>query len=222
VPRDSTVWDCAAGNGQASIGLAGCFARVIATDASREQIGAAPAHPRIEYRVAAAERSGLPDHSVALVTVAQALHWFDFDRFYAEVRRVLQSGGVLAVWTYGVNLVEGDGVDALVQRFYRDVVGAFWPPERRWVEEKYRTIPFPFAEIPVPGISMEVQWTLAQLLGYFGTWSATNRCLAATGKNPLAELGTELARVWGPPDRTHRVCWPLSMRVGRVNHASTG
>ncbi len=169
VPRHSLVWDCAAGNGQATYDLAERFDKVIATDASKEQIASARPHPRIEYRVAPAERSGLPEKSVGLITVAQAVHWFDLERFYAEARRVLSPGAVLAVWAYGVNEVEGDAVNQLVQDFYANTVGPYWPPERKLVEDGYRTIPFLFAEITAPAVRMEMRWTLEQLLGYFST-----------------------------------------------------
>lgn len=216
VPRESTVWDCAAGNGQATFDLAARFDRVIGTDASREQIASATSHPRIEYRVATAEQSGLPDKSVALVTVAQALHWFDFDRFYAEAKRVLTVNGVIAVWAYGINTVEGDAANQIVQEFYAKTVGPYWPPERRFVEEGYRTIPFPFVEIATPAFRMEARWTLDQLLGYFSTWSATNRYIKTTGCNPLEPLATKLRRVWGDTNAPRSILWPLSLRVGRM------
>jgi SAM-dependent methyltransferase len=165
--------------------------------------------------VASAEQSGLPDASVALVTVAQALHWFDFGKFYAEVNRVLVPGGVIAVWAYGVNEVEGEEVNRLVQDFYENVVGPYWPPERKLVEEGYRTIPFPFEEITPPAFRMESRWTLDELVGYFSTWSATNRYIKAKGQNPLESLDKELARVWGERDQKRLVTWPLSLRVGR-------
>lgn len=215
VPRGSTVWDCACGNGQASRGLAERFDRVIATDASEEQIASAAPHPRIEYRVAPAEQSGLPDHSVALVTVAQAVHWFAFDRFYAEVKRVLAPNGVVAVWAYGVIIVEDEKVNRLAYEFYSETVGPYWPPERVLVEEGYRTIPFPFAEIAPPAFRMETSWTLEQLLGYFSTWSATNRYIKATGRNPLEPLAAELKRVWGDLNSPRKIVWPLSVRVGQ-------
>lgn len=215
VPQSSTVWDCACGNGQATLDLAARFARVIATDASREQIASATAHPKIEYRVAPADQSGLPGRSMGLVTVAQALHWFDFDGFYAEVRRVLASDGVIAVWAYGVNRMEGAEVDQLVQEFYRQTVGPYWPPERKLVEAGYRAIPFPFTEITPPAFRMEARWTLEQLLGYFGTWSATNRCLKATGRDPIEPLRMALQRVWGDAHASRLVTWPLTLRVGR-------
>jgi len=214
-PRGSLVWDCACGNGQATAGLAGHFDRVVATDASREQIASAKPHPKVEFRVAPGEQSGLPDESVGLITVAQALHWFDLDRFYAEARRVLKPGGVLAVWAYGINKVDGPAVDELVQNFYANVVGPYWPPERTLVEQGYRTIPFPFAEITPPELVMETRWTLEQLLGYFSTWSATNRFIKATGRNPLEPLAEAMGRVWGDGKALRRITWPLALRVGR-------
>jgi len=215
-PHDGLVWDCAAGNGQATGDLARHFAWVIATDASRKQIAAATPHPRIEYRVATAEESGLPDHSVALAIAAQALHWFDLQRFYAEVNRVLQPGGVLAAWAYGIIQVEGHAVNRLVQEFYTVTVGPYWPRERRLVEDGYRTLPFPFADIPVPAFRMEARWTLEQLLGYFSTWSATSRFIKANGRNPIEPLAAALGRVWGPMESPRLVAWPLSVRVGRT------
>jgi len=213
-PRNSLVWDCACGNGQATVDLARRFDRVVATDASREQIASAKPNPNVEYRVAPAEQSGLSDGSVALITVAQALHWFDFDRFYAEAKRVLTSDGVLATWAYGINEVEGEAVNELVQNFYSKIVGPYWPPERKLVEEGYRSIPFPFAEIPAPKFRMESRWTFEQLLGYFSTWSATNRYIKSTGRNPLEPLSAQLSRVWGDASSSRLVVWPLSLRVG--------
>jgi ubiquinone/menaquinone biosynthesis C-methylase UbiE len=215
VPRNSRVWDCACGNGQATLDLGGRFDSVVATDASREQIASATPHPNVEYRVAPAEQSGLADASIDLITVAQALHWFDFERFYAEARRVLRPGGFLAAWAYGINEVEGDAVNQLVQDYYSNTVGPYWPPERRLVEEGYRTIPFPFAEITPPAFRMETRWTLEQMLGYFSTWSATNRFMKDTGRNPLEPLSEKLAKVWGDADSSRLIVWPLSLRVGR-------
>ena len=215
VSQSSTVWDCACGNGQATVDLAARFDQVIGTDASKEQIASAAPNPRIEFRVAPAEQSALPDKSIDLVTVAQALHWFNFDHFYAEVKRVLTSNGVIAVWAYGINVVEGDAVNDLVQRYYADTVGPYWPPERKLVEDGYRTIPFPFAEITPPMLRMEARWTLDELLGYFSTWSATNRCIKATGRNPLEPLAADLKEVWGKAEHRRQIVWPLSVRIGK-------
>ena len=215
-PKDSTVWDCATGNGQAAVDLAARFGRVIATDASQEQIAAATAHAKVEYQVASSEQSGLADGSVALVTVAQAMHWFDLPKFYAEVKRVLRPGGVLAVWAYGINEVEGTAVNALVQDYYVNIVGPYWPPERKLVEEGYRTVPFPFTEIVTPPFRMEARWTCEQLIGYFSTWSATNRFIKAKSFNPLKALAVKLGKVWGEANATRLVTWPLPVRVGRA------
>jgi ubiquinone/menaquinone biosynthesis C-methylase UbiE len=214
-PRNSLVWDCAAGNGQATVDLAERFDRVVATDASAEQIASATPHPKIEYRVAPAHQSGLPADSVDLLTVAQALHWFDLEHFYVEATRVLKPGGVLAVWAYGVNEVEGEAVNQLVLQFYSQTVGPYWPPERKLVEEGYQTIPFPFSGMTAPTFRMEARWTLEQLLGYLSTWSATTRFIKATGRNPLAPLSESLTRVWGNPLSPRLVAWPLSLRLGR-------
>ena len=216
VPTSSRVWDCAAGSGQATIGLAARFDRVIATDGSAEQIAAAPAHPRVEYLVALAEHSGLAEGSVDLVTVAQALHWFDLEKFYTEVRRVLTPGGVIAVWAYGINQLEDEVVNRIVQDYYHHVVGSYWPPERKLVEEGYRTIPFPFEELPCPAFRMTADWNLEQLLGYFGTWSATNRFRKAKGHDPLVPLRAALEKVWGDAVAPRTIAWPLAMRLGRI------
>jgi ubiquinone/menaquinone biosynthesis C-methylase UbiE len=215
VPRGSLVWDCACGNGQATLDLAQRFDKVAATDASPEQIASATPHLKVGYQAATAEQSALPDESVGLLTVAQALHWFDFDRFYAEAKRVLKPRGVLAAWAYGINEVEGNAVNELVQDYYSNIVGPHWPPERKLVEEGYRTIPFPFAEITPPAFRMEARWTLEQLLGYFSTWSATNRFIKATGRNPLEPLSVSLRGVWGDAKSPRLVTWPLSLRLGR-------
>jgi ubiquinone/menaquinone biosynthesis C-methylase UbiE len=214
-PGQSLAWDCAAGNGQATIDLARRFDRVIATDASAEQIAAARPTTNVEYRVATAEQSRLPARSADLIAVAQALHWFNLDHFYAEARRVLRTRGVLAVWAYGINQVEGNTINEIVQDFYSSIVGPYWPPERKLVEEGYRTLPFPFTELQPPRFEMQARWTLEQLLGYFSTWSATNRYIKAKGENPLHSLAESLRLVWGDETSPRLVTWPLSLRVGR-------
>ncbi|HEX5221147.1 MAG TPA: class I SAM-dependent methyltransferase [Verrucomicrobiae bacterium] len=215
VPQNATVWDCACGNGQATHDLAARFTKVIATDASKEQIASAKPNPKVAFRVALAEQSGLADSSVGLITIAQAIHWFDFERFYAEARRVLKSGGVIAAWGYGINVVEGDAVNQLVQDFYANIVGPYWPPSRKMIEDGYRTIPFPFSEITPPEFRMEARWTMEQLLGYFSTWSATSRFIKATGRNPLETFSAELSRAWGDVNAPRLVVWPLAWRLGR-------
>jgi SAM-dependent methyltransferase len=209
------AWDCACGNGQASVALAKHFDAVIATDASPQQLAAASENPRVTYRVARAEDSGIESGSVDLVTVAQALHWFDLDSFYGEVRRVLEPAGVLAVWTYGALHVEGEGIDALLQEFYRDIVGPYWPAERRLVEDGYRGLAFPFAEIAPPSFNMEEHWEQAHLLGYLRTWSATGRYVEDKGVDPVAALEKRFEPLWGDAHTARKVTWPLALRAGR-------
>jgi SAM-dependent methyltransferase len=214
-PQRRRVWDCACGTGQASVALADHFEAVIATDASPQQVAAAMPHSRVTYRVAKSDASGLDSESVDLVTVAQALHWFDLDSFYAEVQRVLVPSGAIAAWTYGVLHVEGEAVNALVQEFYDDIVGPYWPPERRLVEEGYRSLAFPFAQVAAPPFNMEERWERAHLLGYLRSWSATGRYVAVKGVDPVAELEARLEPVWTDAQSARRVTWPLAMRVGR-------
>ncbi|HEV8263901.1 MAG TPA: class I SAM-dependent methyltransferase [Gemmatimonadales bacterium] len=214
-PACDAAWDCATGSGQAALGLARHFARVIATDASDAQIAHAAPHPRITYRVAAAEASGLPDRSVDLVTAAQAVHWFDRPRFWAEARRVLRPEGVIAVWTYWFFSVE-PALDAIVRRFYTDTVGPFWPPERKLTEERYQTIDFPFAEFTLPGFTIEQRVTLDEVAGYIRTWSATRGYVERHGRDPVEDLVRELRPIWGDPTTARLARWPLAVRAGRV------
>ncbi len=214
---DDLAWDCGCGSGQASVMLANHFAHVRATDASREQIVHAQLCAGVEYDIAAADSSGLPERSVDLVTVAQALHWFDLPSFYEEVRRVGKRGAVIAAWTYGINAVDGDAVNLAVQHFYRDIVGPFWPAERHHVETGYRELDFPFDRIDTPEFSMAQAWSLPQLLGYFRSWSATARYRAANGDDPVELLEQQLLPLWGDPAQTRAVRWPLSVIAGRLD-----
>jgi len=210
-----SAWDCACGSGQATIDLAERFDRVFATDASAKQIAGAPAHPRVSYSVSAAEASGLEPESVDLVAVAQAAHWFDLPRFYAEVQRVLRAGGVLALWSYGPLRVASAELDHLLQVFYRDTVGPFWPPERKLVDDGYRQMPFPYSDItPVP-LRMQQRWSLTRLMGYVRSWSATGRYVEHYGSDPVVELEGRLEPIWGEAQRERSVEWPLAVRIGR-------
>jgi SAM-dependent methyltransferase len=210
------AWDCGTGSGQAAASLAAHFWSVVATDASAAQIFAAKPHDRISYRVASAEHSGLESASVDLLIVAQALHWFDLERFYAEVRRVLKPDGLVAVWCYGVVEIEGDEANQLLQHFYHQVVGPYWPAQRHHVETGYRELPFPFTAIAPPLFAMRVAWTLEQLMGYLRSWSATERYKAACGVDPVTELQNQLSVVCSDAAQKHVVSWPLSLRVGRM------
>lgn len=208
------AWDCGTGNGQVAHALVSHFAHVMATDASAEQVAQARPHERITYQVAPAENSPLSDATADLVTVGQALHWFDVEPFYEEATRVLKPGGVLAVWAYD-HLRANPVLDAVVRRYAEAVVGPYWPPERRFVDAHYQTFSFPFPEEQPPVFDMTQTWTLDDLLGYLSTWSATRRYIEARGTDPLDQVREELSQAWGVAEDEQRIRWPLHLRVGR-------
>jgi SAM-dependent methyltransferase len=214
-PGRALAWDCGTGNGQAAHGLAAHFDAVLATDPSAQQLAAAPPHPGITFRVAPEAASGLSSDSVDLVTAAQAAHWFDVDAFYAEARRVLRPGGVIAVWCYNLCRI-APPIDERVATFYAATVGPFWPPGRKHVDAAYRSLPFPFPELSLPPFDMERRWTLAELGAYIRTWSAVTRFVATRGYDPVTPLLEEIGPLWGPATEPRRVSWPLAVRVGRV------
>lgn len=217
-PLREQAWDVGCGNGQASIPLASRFRQVLATDLSVAQIDQARRRPNIIYRVAHCDKSGLPAGSCDLVTVAQAIHWFDFDKFYAEVRRVLKPGGMLAAWTY--TLLQGEpAINTVIARFYDEVLGPWWPPQRRWVDAGYAGMPFPFPVMPTPSFEIHRHWTLADLVNYIGTWSAVQRCREATGTDPASELMDRMRPHWGNPRETREIIWPIALLAGRKEDA---
>jgi SAM-dependent methyltransferase len=213
--RHDLALDCGCGNGQLSTLLAERFTQVIATDASAQQIEKAQRHARVDYRQARAEATGLADASVDLVTVAQAVHWFDLDAFYAEVRRVLRPGGAIVLIAYGVSETDRE-IKKVIAHYYTDTVGRFWPSERQHVETGYRLLAFPFREETAPPLAIERSWTLDDLVGYVETWSASINAVAALGRAPIEEFAGNLRAVWGPPDFRRTIRWPLSLRVGRI------
>ena len=214
-PATTAVWDCACGNGQASTGLAEKFDLVYATDASAQQIAAATPHPRVRYSVAPAEASGLPGQSVDAVLVAQALHWFDFERFYDEVGRVVRPGGLFVAVGYE-NAAVTPEVDAIVLHLTKDILGPHWPKESRFLHGRYDDIPRCFEPIEMPDLLMTADWTLDQLVGYLSTWSSLQRYRKAEGKNPLPAIRADLAKVWGDPATPKEVTWHLVVLAGRV------
>lgn len=218
-PDRERAWDCGCGNGQATAALADHFAHVTGTDPSANQLAAAQSRPNIDYRVEPAEACSLERSSVSLVTVAQALHWFDHAPFNAEVRRVLKPGGVFAAWAYA-DLSCGDAaVDRIKDRLYDDLTGPYWPPERAHVEAGYRTLPFPLVEIDAPAFAMVAHWSAEHLLAYFRSWSATQRYIAANDADPVALIEPELRAAWGDPAQRRAVRWQFHLRVGRKDSA---
>ena len=217
VSRHDLAWDAGTGNGQAAVGLVEHFNRVIATDGSPAQIAHATPHERIEYRVALAEEAELPQGGIDLITVAQAVHWFDFDRFYANARRAAAPHAVIAVWCYTLPRVN-EAVDAVCDYLYSDVTGPCWPGDRAWVDSKYQSIPFPFEEDPSPpNFHCRVEWDLGQYRTYLESWSAVQRYRRVNGRDPLPLIDERLADAWGGDSIMRIAQFPIHLRVGRVH-----
>jgi SAM-dependent methyltransferase len=214
-PHRILAWDCGAGSGQATAALASRFEYVLGTDISAAQLSSAPQLPNVKYQVAPAEASGLPDHCADLVAVAQALHWFDLTAFYAEVKRVLKPDGVIAVWGYNRFLIGHPELQRLIDHFYVETIGPYWPAERVHVENDYRHLPFPFARIQTPRFSLHKQWPREHLTGYMRSWSAVGRFQEANGFDPVDALENEISQHW-PDGVSFWIEWPLFMHAGRI------
>ena len=208
------AWDCATGNGQSAIKLAGYFDKVIATDASEKQIKQARALKAVEFSLATAEQSGLKDSSVDLVTVAQALHWFDIDAFSLELQRVVKPGGLFAAWTYNLLRIS-TAIDEIIDHLYSNVLAGYWPQERQMVENAYADIAFPWDEIATPIFSMQQQWDLNELMGYLSTWSAVKQYMQKNADNPLEKISSLLKTQWSDDKVVKTVEWPLTIRLWR-------
>jgi SAM-dependent methyltransferase len=204
------AWDCATGNGQVAQRLASVFQTVYATDISQQQLDHGVQLKNIQYSVASAEQTNFQNQQFDLITVGQAMHWFDLDKFYAEVKRVLKPNGVLAVWGYSVCSVN-ETIDIIFNDFYRNTVGAYWDSARKMVEDEYEGMPFPFTEIPTPKFSIEVHWTLEEFGGYLTTWSATQKFIRAKNFNPVPELVEKLKPHW---NNTMTVRFPVFLKLG--------
>jgi len=213
-PARERAVDLGCGTGQASVALAGHFSEVVGLDPSAEQIARATPHPRVSYRVAPAEETGLPGGSADLVIAAQAFHWFDPERLHPELQRIGRRRSVFAAFTYDLCRV-AKAIDAAVDHLYREVLGSYWPPERVHVDAAYRTLPFPWPELEAPALRIEESWTLDRFLGYLGTWSAVSAYRKKTGEDPLA-VAADLRAAWGPPEAPRRVTWKLTVRAGRI------
>lgn len=213
-PGRSLAWDAGCGNGQVAHALAAHVQRVVATDPSAEQVAQASAHPRIEFRVEPAELSTLGDGEVDVVTVGQALHWFDHPRFFDEVRRVLKPGGLFAAWTYADCHVT-PAIDALKNHVYAELTAPYWPPERALVESGYAGIEMPLETVEVPNFDMRSDWTAGQFLAYLRSWSGSQRYRKATGEDAVESVEAAVLEAWGDPDARRRVCWDFHVLAGR-------
>lgn len=214
-PCRKLAWDVGTGNGQAALELARHFDHVFASDPSADQIAHTVPHPDIEYRVERAEDNNLPDRSVDLVTGAMSVHWFDLDVFYRQVRRVLRPRGILAVWVYGIAVID-PSIDPILDRYY-NLLSGYFPERFHYVAEHYATLPFPFSELTPPMFEMTAEWDLTQFVGFLDTWSATRRYAEVNNTNPIRLIWRELVAAWGVPEQRRIIRWPLYLRVGQVD-----
>ena len=217
VPDYELAWDCGTGNGQVAVRLAEDFEKVWATDMSQLQLDEAAQSARVTYHCNEAHESGLEDNSVSLVTVGTAVHWFEQEKFYAEALRVLKPGGILAVWSYGADLVKPDEAADIVRKFATETLAGDWPKGIEWVADRYETLPFPLDDLTLEPIDFHLNWSLKDLLCWIDTWSAVRRYRKRTTEDPMIGLPKELESVWPlSEDETTQVVFPLYLRVGRV------
>ena len=213
VQKESIIWDSACGSGQASIELAKRFKQVIASDASQNQLNYAIQKDNITYHNWTAENSGLEPQSIDLITVAQALHWFNLNAFYQEVKRVLKRDGYIAVWFYLLCTVD-DKIDRVISDLYYHQLDLDWPQERSHIDNAYKDIHFPFRKLKTPQFNMIEKWDIEQFLGYLSTWSAVKKCIRKTGQNPLVETSKQLKLLWKNQEKK-QITWPIHLLVGR-------
>lgn len=213
IEEKNTAWDCATGNGQTANELARWFKKVMATDISEKQLANATRLPNVFYSVQPAEQTDFEENSFDLVTVSQALHWFNFDLFYKELHRVTRPGGWFAAWMYGL-LTISPVIDELKRYFHDVTLGEYWDPERKFVNENYSTIPFPVQEIQCPAFSMSYEWSLAELKGYLSTWSAVQKFITANGYSPVDEVMNSIKKHWN--GKKMKVAFPIYLRMGQV------
>ncbi len=210
------AWDCATGNGQAAVLLAPYFKKVMATDVSEKQLAQAIPKENISYLLGSAEQTTLPANSFDLITIAQAYHWFQFNDFAKEARRVAKKGAVVAAWGYQLPACGHAAIDQLLTHFYRDTVGSYWDPERKYVEDDYETIPFAFDPLPSKTFSIPVEWNAAAFTGYLGSWSSVQHFIKDRQYNPLGELAALLKAVWPKDTDAIPFSFPLFLKLGRV------
>jgi ubiquinone/menaquinone biosynthesis C-methylase UbiE len=215
VNEHKTAWDCATGNGQAAIGLEPYFDKIIATDASSSQIDHAELHPKIEYRTATAENSGLLSDSIDLLTVATAIHWINSELFFPEVKRIVKNGGVIAVWTYSECMINEE-IDVISKYYTHDIVGKYWAPEIKKAWDFENKILLPFETIDTPDFEFHLNWDLNDYLKFLYTWSATHNYLKETGNNPIELVYDEFLNAWKDKDVKRDVKLDLILKAGRI------
>jgi hypothetical protein len=215
VPGKITAWDCATGNGQVAKVLSEYFKKVDATDISQQQLDRAYQADNIYYATSAAEKTSFTDNQFDLITVGQALHWFDVDAFYKEAKRVGKNKSILAIWGYSLCSVDED-IDKIFLDFYRNIVGPYWDNARKLVEEEYKNMPFPFEQITTPKFEINVSWTRNEFVGYLTSWSATQKYIKTNKINPVDAIAEQLKKYWRV-DETKTVRFPVFVKLGIVN-----
>lgn len=210
----TTAWDCATGSGQIAKYLAKHFEKVYATDISEAQLEHAPREENVIYRTVPAEKSGLPDNYFDLITVGQAIHWFDFDSFYQEVNRVGKTGALLAVIGYGMVRVDPE-VNPIIDRLYDKAFDSYYGGSRKYLDNHYATLPFPFEEIITPSFENKFQWSIDELEGYFNSWSAVQKMKIEQHLNPVTEVIEDIQAAT-PSSTVMEVKFPVFMRLGRI------
>jgi ubiquinone/menaquinone biosynthesis C-methylase UbiE len=208
------AWDCGTGNGQVASKLSEYFEQVYATDISQKQLSNAIKKENIHYSLQPAERTDFSAHFFDLIVVAQAIHWFDFDLFYQEVKRTIKPSGLLIVTGYGLISVNAE-IDVLLENFYHNIIGPYWDTERRYIDEEYKTIPFPFEELSCPSLESTHQWSLDHFIGYLSTWSAVQHFIKEQGYNPVNQFAESIQLFW-KKNEIKKVIFPILLRAGRV------
>jgi ubiquinone/menaquinone biosynthesis C-methylase UbiE len=214
VEQKSTAWDCATGNGQVAQRLAKDFKKVFATDLSQKQIDQAIPTDNISYSVSKAEETSFNDNQFDLITVGQAIHWIDTNKFYEEAIRTSKPNGILAIWGYSLLSLNPE-IDLIILDFYTNVVGKYWDAARTLVDNKYKDIAFPFEQIPAPEFQLTVSWTLEHLAGYLTSWSATQKYIEVHAVNPVFKTIEKISPLWKSGEQKTAV-FPLFLKLGRI------
>jgi ubiquinone/menaquinone biosynthesis C-methylase UbiE len=214
VPLKKTAWDCATGNGQSALVLSNYFELVIATDISNKQLNNAATANNIHYAVQPAEHTTIKSNSIDLITVAQAIHWFDFEKFYSEAVRVATKDAIIAIWCYSL-LTINPAIDAIINEYHFTTLANYWDAERKYVDEGYQNIPFPFGKIETPSFVIEKYWTIDELEGYLNTWSALQKFIALNDYNPVAALIKKISRHWGD-NQQQKIIFPIHLIFGNI------
>ncbi|MDR5590134.1 class I SAM-dependent methyltransferase [Christiangramia sp. SM2212] len=210
-----TAWDCGTGNGQVAAELAEFFERVEATDISSNQIKQAIKKSNINYSVQPAEQTNFKNHQFDLIICAQAVHWFNFDKFYSEVKRCLKPDGLIVIMGYGLFRSVSE-VNQIIQEFYDGIIGSYWDEERKYLDEEYKTIPFPFQSIKTPGFVRAYEWDIDHFLGYLRTWSAVKHYERQHGEDPVALVEDQLRKAFGDKNEIN---FPILFKVGKLEEA---